>query len=159
MTRLVSYLGATFLLAAALSLYLTPFVRRGAIRFEVLDRPDGRFKLHGQPVPYLGGIAVYVSFLVALSLVFEFSAELLGLLLGATLVAMLGLFDDLRVLPARIKLAGQLLATWAVLRSDISIELVTIPPWLAVPLTVLWLVGISNALNILDVSDGLCGGV
>ncbi len=157
--RLAAYLGATLLLAVALSLYLTPLVRRGAIRFEVLDRPDGRFKRHAAPVPYLGGIAVYVSFLVALALVFEFSAELLGLLLGATLVTMLGLFDDLRVLPARIKLAGQLLATWAVLRSDISIALVTIPEWLAVPLTILWLVGITNALNILDVSDGLCGGV
>src|SRR5438093_11250772 len=97
-------LALTFALSLALGLYLTPLLRRGALRFDVLDAPDGRFKRHAAPVPYLGGVAVYLAFLIALSLVFEFRAQLLGLLLGATLMTMLGLFDDLRVLPAGIKL-------------------------------------------------------
>lgn len=153
------YFAATLGLGLGFGLYLTPLVRRGAVRFGVLDAPDGGLKAHRAPTPYLGGIAVYVAFLLTLSLVFDFKTELLGLLLGGTMVAMLGLFDDLRVLPASLKLLGQLLTVAVMLKSGIAIELVALPPWLNVPLTVLWLVGVTNALNIIDVSDGLAGGV
>lgn len=152
-------LGGTFVLSLALGLYLTPLVRTAAVRFNVLDRADGDLKQQREPVPYLGGIAIYLTFLMTLALVFEFEPALLGLLLGGTLVTMLGLFDDLRVLPPRIKFGGQLLACWVVIKSGILIELTFIPEWLAVPLTVIWLVGMTNAFNIIDVSDGLSGGV
>ncbi|MBI5511316.1 MAG: undecaprenyl/decaprenyl-phosphate alpha-N-acetylglucosaminyl 1-phosphate transferase [Deltaproteobacteria bacterium] len=151
--------GFTFLLSVGLALYLTPFIRSGALSFGVLDRPDGVLKRHREPVPYLGGVAVYLAFLLTLSLVFTFSAALLGLLLGGTMLAMLGLFDDLRVIAPRLKLAGQLLAAWVLLRSHISIQVVSLPETVTVPLTVLWLVGITNAVNILDVADGLATGV
>ena len=110
------YLGATFLLSVGLGLYLTPIIRRGALRFGVLDEPDDSLKKHAQPVPYLGGVAVYLAFLIALGVIFEFLPTLLGLLLGGTMVAMLGLFDDLRVLPPRLKILGQLLAVFVLLR-------------------------------------------
>ncbi|OGQ89718.1 MAG: hypothetical protein A2289_08815 [Deltaproteobacteria bacterium RIFOXYA12_FULL_58_15] len=153
------YFIATFVLSCALGLYLTPLIRQGALSFGVLDHPDGKLKRQTEPVPYLGGIAVYLAFLISLSLVFEFSSQLLGLLLGATMVTMLGLFDDLHVLAPRLKLAGQLLAAWVVLRSNISIQLEVIPHSLAIPLTILWLVGVTNAINIIDVSDGLAPSV
>lgn len=156
-TRLLLF-GATFVASLGLALYLTPIMRQGALRFGVLDAPDGRLKNHGASVPYLGGIAIYLAFLVTLALVFEFRVQLLGLLLGATIMVMMGLFDDLRVLPPRLKFVGQLLAAWVLIKSEISIQLVIIPEWLRIPLTVFWLVGITNAFNILDVSDGLTSG-
>ena len=158
MPRLVT-LGATFFVSIALSLYLTPLVRAAAVRFGVLDQADGRLKQQRDPVPYLGGIAVYLAFLVTLSIVFTFNPQLLGLLLGGTMMVMLGLFDDMRVIPPGLKLAGQLLATWVMFKSGIYIKLVAMPEWLAMPLTALWLVGITNAVNIIDVSDGLATGV
>ncbi len=152
--KLVHFVG-TLALSFGLALYLTPLVRRGALRFGVVDHPDGVLKHQREPVAYLGGIAVYLSFVVALGVVFEFSAALLGLLLGATMVTMLGLFDDLRVLPPAVKLAGQVLAALALVKSDVAIHIEALPAAVAWPLTVLWLAGVSNAVNLIDVSDGL----
>lgn len=147
------------LTSLGLSLYITPLVRRGALSFGVLDRPDGALKTQREAVPYLGGIAVYLAFLLSISMVFDFGPQLLGLLLGGTIMAMLGLFDDLRVLPPNLKLLGQLLAVWVLIKCDITIRLVLLPPWAATLLTMVWLVGITNALNLVDVSDGLASGI
>jgi UDP-GlcNAc:undecaprenyl-phosphate GlcNAc-1-phosphate transferase len=153
------HFGATLLLSLGLGLYLTPIVRNAAVHFGILDMPDGELKRQPKPVPYLGGIAVYLAFLISLCIVFELRVQLLGLLLGSTMMAMLGLFDDLHVIAPRLKLAGQLLAAWVLIRSGISIQIASLPDWLPVPLTIAWLVGITNAVNILDVSDGLASGV
>jgi UDP-GlcNAc:undecaprenyl-phosphate/decaprenyl-phosphate GlcNAc-1-phosphate transferase len=153
------HFGATFVLATGLALYLTPMIRKGALRFGVLDRPDGALKTQSEPVPYLGGIAVYLAFLLTLGLVFEFRPQLVGLLLGGTIVTMVGLFDDLKVLPPALKLGGQLLAALVLWKSNVAIELEVVPAWLEMPLTVLWMIGVTNALNLLDVSDGLVAGV
>ncbi len=80
------HFGATLLLSLALGLYLTPIVRKAALQFGILDKPDGKLKRQDQAVPYLGGIAVYLSFLVALCVVFELDLQLLALLLGSTSV-------------------------------------------------------------------------
>lgn len=150
---------ATFLLGLALSLYVTPLIRRAALTLGILDRPDGNLKRHEEPTPYLGGVAVYLSFLICLAVVFEFHPELLGLLLGGTMMAMLGLFDDLNVLPPQAKLAGQVLAAIVLLKSGIAIQLVALPLWVTLPLSLFWIAGITNAVNIIDVSDGLSSGV
>lgn len=148
-------LGALFILSALVSRYLTPLIRQSALNYNVLDHPDTELKNHPTPVPYLGGIAIYLAFLITLAISFDFTPHSIGLLLGGTMVAMLGLFDDLRVLPAALKLAIQLLVVWVVIKSNISIQLVDIPSILSIPLTVFWLIGITNSVNILDVSDGL----
>lgn len=159
MPTLLLQLGSTLALSLALALYLTPIVRRGALEFGVVDRPDGRLKRQRAPVAYLGGIAVYLAFLLTLALVFEFEADLLGLLLGGTLVLMLGLFDDMKVLPPALKLGGQALAVLVLLKSGVSIQLELLPHWAALALSIVWLLGVTNAFNILDVSDGLAAGV
>ncbi|MEM6730037.1 MAG: MraY family glycosyltransferase [Myxococcota bacterium] len=151
-------LAGSFVLSLGLGLWLTPRVRAAALRFGVLDQPNQTLKTHREPVAYLGGIAVYLAFLIALSLIFEFRGELLGLLLGSTLIVMLGLFDDLRAISPGLKLAGQLLAAWVTLRSGITIELVAVPLAIAIPASVIWIIGVSNAFNIIDVSDGLSTG-
>ncbi|HET6346208.1 MAG TPA: MraY family glycosyltransferase [Myxococcota bacterium] len=153
------WFGTTFALSAALAAYLTPTIRRGALTFGVMDQPDGGLKRQTEAVPYLGGIAVYLAYLLTLSVVFEFGPQLLGLLLGGTLMTMLGLFDDLRVLSPALKLVGQLLGAWVLLRCGIYIKLMWLPEWVTLGLSVLWIVGVTNAVNIIDVSDGLTGSV
>ena len=148
-----------FILALLLSLYGTPIARQAALRFNIVDRPDGRLKHQKAPVPYLGGLAIYLSVLMTLALTFEFSRAVLGLLLAGTIILMLGLIDDFGVLTPRAKLTGQLIAVFVLIKSDIRIELAFLPMWLQVALTVVWMVGMINAFNIIDVMDGLAGGV
>ncbi|TLY40991.1 MAG: undecaprenyl/decaprenyl-phosphate alpha-N-acetylglucosaminyl 1-phosphate transferase [Nitrospirae bacterium] len=149
----------TFGLALLLSLYSVPMARRAALQFNVVDRPDGRLKHQAEPVPYFGGLAVYVAFLISLALTFDFRQEVLGLVLGGTLMVMLGLIDDFGVLQPWPKLIGQLIAVFVLIRSGIRIEIAALPDWLDILFTVVWMIGIINALNLIDVMDGLAGGV
>jgi UDP-GlcNAc:undecaprenyl-phosphate GlcNAc-1-phosphate transferase len=151
--------GFTFLLAFALALYLVPRLRDAAIAMNIVDAPDGKLKNHRKPVPYLGGLAVYLAFLVALAVTFEFDRELLGLVLAGTIVLILGLIDDFRALTPGVKFIGQILAAAVLIKSGITIKLVFLPVWVSIPLTVLWVVAVTNAFNIIDIMDGLSGGV
>lgn len=149
---------AGFLVAFVLSLYFTPVIRKGAIRYGVVDQPDGQLKVHKEPVAYLGGVAIYLSFLFALAFTYEFDAEVLGLLLSASIIVMLGLFDDLKVLTPEVKLLGQIVAAVVLIKAGIMIRLTFLPQWSLYPLTIFWLVGVTNAINLIDVSDGLAAG-
>ena len=148
-----------FVLALLLGLYFTPLAREAALRFGIVDRPDGRLKQQATPVPYLGGLAVFLAYLVALGMVFAFDTLLLGLLLAGTLTLLVGLVDDFGVLTPAAKLAGQAVAVFVLLRSGAVIELTQVPQGLRWPLAGLWLFGICNAFNLLDVMDGLAAGV
>lgn len=136
-------------------------MRRAALQFGIVDRPDGKLKKHKRPMPYLGGIAIYLAFLLALALSFipEFDKEVLGLLLAGTIVLLLGFIDDLGFLKTWVKFAGQLIAVLVLVKSGILIKLVFLPTYVSIPLTFLWLVGMMNAFNIIDVMDGLAAGV
>ena len=148
----------TFCLSGVIALWLTPRMRDAAIRFGIVDTPDGRLKRQAQPVPYLGGLAIYLAFLVALALTFEFSDQVLGMLLAGSIVVILGLLDDLGQLGPLIKICGQLVAIWVLIKSGIFIQLTFIPPEIAYPLTVIWLLATINAFNLLDIMDGLSTG-
>jgi UDP-GlcNAc:undecaprenyl-phosphate GlcNAc-1-phosphate transferase len=149
---------AAFAVAFGLSLYFTPLIRRGAIAYGVVDRPDGKLKVHREPVAYLGGVAIYLSFLVALAFTYDFDAEVLAILLSASIIVMLGLFDDLKVLTPEVKLAGQVVAALVLMKGGIMVRLTFLPEWALIGLTLLWLVGVTNAINLIDVSDGLAAG-
>src|SRR6266508_325990 len=97
----------TFALAFLLAYYGVPIARRAALQFNVVDRPDGRLKHQTQPVPYFGGLAVYLAFLISLALTFDFRQDVLGLVLAGTLMVMVGLIDDFEVLKPWPKLVGQ----------------------------------------------------
>ncbi|HET9299127.1 MAG TPA: hypothetical protein VFO11_04230, partial [Candidatus Polarisedimenticolaceae bacterium] len=99
----------TFLLAAGLAAWLTPRMREAALRFGIVDQPDGKLKKHRDPVPYLGGLAIYLAFLLALVTV-PFDQEVLAMLLAGSIVVLLGLLDDLGQLTPWTKLTGQLVA-------------------------------------------------
>lgn len=148
-----------FVLALLLALYFTPVARQAALRFGIVDQPDGRLKQQPEPVPYLGGLAVFLAYLIALGVVLQFDHMLLGLLLAGTLTLLVGLIDDFGVLTPLAKLTGLGVAVFALLRSGAVIELAEVPTSLRWPLAALWLLAAANAFNLLDIMDGLAAGV
>jgi len=148
-----------FFLAFFLALWGTPLAREAALRFGVVDVPDAKLKNHREPVAYLGGLAVFGAFLLSIGMTFEFSRELLALLLASTIVATVGLIDDFGALTPKPKAIGQVVAVFVLLKSGIMIEVVVMPLWLRLVVTVVWLVGMSNAFNLVDIMDGLASGL
>ena len=137
----------------------TPVARRTARRLGVVDQPSQR-KLHVVATPLLGGVAVYLAFIVALLLLgnrFYFN-QMAGIVLGATMVSFLGLWDDRFGMSPWVKLAGQILAGSVMLVSNVRISFLPWP-WVNAAATLLWMVVITNAFNLLDNMDGLSGGV
>jgi UDP-GlcNAc:undecaprenyl-phosphate/decaprenyl-phosphate GlcNAc-1-phosphate transferase len=149
-----------FLTALTFSILGTPLARRLALHAGVVDAPNAR-KIHGAPVPLLGGMAIYAAFVLALIVVGDrfYVRELVGILLGATLVSLFGLADDRWGLHAYLKLGGQLLAGLVLILGGTQVNLFPNHPWLNWAITLLWVVGITNALNLLDNMDGLSGGI
>ena len=157
MQRWLTYL-LTFAIAALLAAWLTPRVRAAALRFGIVDRPDGRLKQHDEPVPYLGGLAIWLAFLLTLAATFRFSPDVMGMLLAGSIVVILGLVDDLGQLGPWTKLAGQLVAVLVLIKAGIYIKLTFLPVAVALPLSVLWLLATTNAFNLIDIMDGLAAG-
>jgi UDP-GlcNAc:undecaprenyl-phosphate GlcNAc-1-phosphate transferase len=137
----------------------TPVARWLAPHVGVIDHPSAR-KVHARPMPRLGGAAIFLAFILAL-VVFENRynfQQLAGILIGATFVSFLGIWDDRWGLRPILKLIGQILGALILVMAGVHTGLF---PWpaLDVALTVLWVVGITNAFNLLDNMDGLSGGV
>lgn len=151
--------GAAFLTSLLLSLYLTPIFRDSARRFGIVDRPDGCLKTQKEPVPYLGGLAVFSAFLFPVSIFLQFSDHLAGLLLASAIVVMLGLIDDIGRLSPRIKLLVEVIAVFLMIKSGIRIRVEFIPPLACVALTFVWMLVMTNGFNLIDVMDGLAAGV
>lgn len=149
----------TFVLAWAIAWWTTPLAKNTALRYNIVDAPDGRLKDHRQPTPYLGGIVVYISFLLTVAVTFDFNEKILALTLAGSILVILGLFDDMRAITPGVKFLGQLVAIAVLIRADIQIELISLPAWLNIPISALWLAGIINAVNIIDIMDGLATGV
>ncbi|HXF68509.1 MAG TPA: MraY family glycosyltransferase [Thermoflexus sp.] len=145
--------------ATVIALLSTPVARAVALRIGMVDRPAPR-KLHTRPIPLLGGAALYLAVLIAL-LVFEDRynlPQLVGVLVGATAISFLGIWDDRWGLRPLIKLMGQIAVAGIVMATGVMVSLF---PWpvLNVLVTLLWLVGITNAFNLIDNMDGLSGGI
>jgi len=151
--------GAAFATSLLLAFYFTPIFRDSARRFGIVDRPDGGLKTQKEPVPYLGGLAVFSAVLFPVSIFLRFSDELMGLLLASTIVVMLGLIDDIGRLSPRIKLVVQVVAVFLMIKSGIRIRVGFLPPLLCIALTFLWMLLMTNGFNLIDVMDGLAGGV
>ena len=159
--------------AFVFSLVLTPLVRDGLGRLGLVDRPDGKRKRHRGPIPRVGGIAIalaYVfSFVLMLQLPFSYGGEVVmalpniwNLCLAAGLVFATGLFDDLVGYFPWQKLAGQIWAAMMAYFAGVQIHLFPNHPlqmWWNLPISILWLVGCTNAFNLIDGLDGLAAGV
>ena len=158
----ISYLVKNLLIAVLaflLSIRGTRIAQQAASHFGIMDKPDGKLKVQTEPIPYLGGLSIYICFLITLSLFFEFDQRLLGLLLGGSLIMILGLLDDLKAIEPYIKILGQLLAVLVLIKSGIRINIVFLTDWQNDALTILWVLTLTNALNIIDIMDGLAAGI
>ncbi|MFA6092468.1 MAG: MraY family glycosyltransferase [Elusimicrobiota bacterium] len=163
MTREQLYL-SSIAVSALFSFFLTPTVRAVAVRMQWLDEPSTEVKTHKVATPVLGGVAVWLAFactLAALRLLTNFPTgtlyRLRSVLAGGGIVFLLGLIDDLQKpqgLDYRVKFAVQFTAAALLVYFGISLRFIT-PEYLAVGLTLLWVVGITNAMNIIDIMDGL----
>ena len=148
-----------FVVALLFSVVATPVARRLALATGIVDTPNHR-KVHHEPTPLLGGAAIYASFVVAL-LIFGGRAEvrqMVGIVVGATSVSIMGVLDDARGVRPSLKLLGQLLASVVVIVSGLQVQLFHSQA-VNIALTMLWIAGITNALNLLDNMDGLSGGI
>lgn len=151
-----------FLVAFVSAYFLAPFFRLLALKWNVLDRPNSR-KIHEKPTPLLGGAAVYVAFTSAILLNGIFLPGMKVLLLGGTLIFVMGLIDDASPLPSLLKLLLQVaVAMLVILLGNIHITSFGGPAWenpLSLILTVLWIVGLTNAMNFFDGIDGLASAM
>ncbi|MCJ7646459.1 undecaprenyl/decaprenyl-phosphate alpha-N-acetylglucosaminyl 1-phosphate transferase [bacterium] len=179
-----------FCLSLLLSLSLTPWARRLAIRFKVLDYPGER-KLQDKPIPLMGGLAIFLAFLVAITVnililliiksnpgflnllpsvlgsiltrnlprLFNVLPQLIGILLGGIVILLLGLIDDIRGLRPETKILGQVMVILPLITLGVRITLFIPNFYISGLITILWMVAIINAFNILDNMDGLTTGV
>ncbi|MDF1512354.1 MAG: MraY family glycosyltransferase [Anaerolineae bacterium] len=154
-TYLVVFVGVLFLAVLG-----TPLARKLGLRMNAMDVPDAKRKVHAVPTPRLGGVAIFISTLTAALLlrgVYNLG-QLSGILVGAAVISLLGFWDDRFSLHAGWKLLGQLLAAGLLLATGVTVSLF---PYHIVDqfITVVWIVGITNAFNLIDNMDGLSGGI
>ncbi|MDP4088315.1 MAG: MraY family glycosyltransferase [Bacillota bacterium] len=158
------------LLAAVLSFILTPIVKKVAFKTGVIDEPKGGRKIHKEPTPLMGGIAIYVSFIVMIFLKSSDVSEAeWGIIIGGFIIMVGGILDDKRDLKPYQKLLFQVAASLVLIAMGLRIGTLTNPfgdivPFLnvgilSIPLTIIWVIGITNALNLIDGLDGLAAGV
>ncbi len=153
-------------LAILLSLLLTPAVKWLAPKIGAIDKPNER-KVHTRLMPRNGGLAIYCSFAVAAMIIGGFARATLGLVISSGLVMLVGLVDDMRGVSPKMKLLGQFIAAVVFVGFGGYVKFMTNPfggdviflEYWGIPLTILWLVGISNAINLIDGLDGLAAGV
>lgn len=155
-TRWLFLLVFSFILAFVLTLAF----RRIATKFKILDHPEKR-KIHETPIPLLGGLAIYISYVVTIFLNFSFSPELKGVILGGTVILLVGLIDDVKKLSATWKLVAQVLAAGILMVYGVRLSFLPNNWWGIggeILLTLIWVVGITNAVNFFDGMDGLATG-
>jgi len=149
-----------FVVSFLVTFYLVPLVIRIAKKLNVLDIPDGTVKQHKEPIPYLGGVAIYVGFIAALGFVFPFENRMLSIFIGITLLLFIGLIDDLVVLKPYQKFFGQMGAVFCFMKSGILLKTGFFLYHLAlIPLSMLWILTVINAFDLIDVMDGLASTV
>lgn len=157
---------SVFLLSFILSYLITPLIIKFSENKKIgISHPDHR-KIHKKPVSQIGGIAIYISFLIAILIFTKFERQLFTIIFSASIVFLLGLKDDLKEIPAIIKLVVQIISAILLIISGVKINFLSNPfgeiiylGIFSIPVTLLWIVGIINALNFIDGLDGLACGI
>lgn len=158
-----------FFIALAISVIITPFVIRLAVKIGAMDVPKDNRRVHKVPIPLIGGLAIYFSFTVVVILFMDLNKQIIGLLLGGTFITAAGLVDDLKPLKPKMKLILQIISAIILVLFGISVKYVTNPfdkgmsmadiGIFSIPATIFWIVGVTNAFNLIDGLDGLAAGV
>ncbi len=151
--------------SALISYTMTPPVRVLAYKLGAIDVPRDSRRMHKEPIPRLGGISIYAAFVLATLVFCDIDSRLVALWFGGLLIVILGIFDDIYRLNAWLKLAVQLVVAIFAVLQGIQIESVNLFGhyinfgYFSYPITVIWIVGITNAINLIDGLDGLACGV
>ena len=159
---------AAFSTAFAISNVMTPVAKTISLKVGAIDYPKAR-GMHQKPMPRMGGIAIVAGFMLTLLLLYRFMEhnnpiQLIGFILGAAIIVILGMIDDCFNLRARVKFLIQMVAAAVVIATGTRINVVLWPftavlKTFSIPITLLWIVGVTNAVNLIDGLDGLAAGV
>ena len=159
---------AAFACAFAISLVATPFAKWVSIKAKAIDYPKAR-GMHTKPMPRMGGIAIVLGFMVTVLILYRFVNDInidhfIGFILGACIIVVVGMVDDVKNLPPKVKLIFQIIAAIIVIKSGIKINVVLWPVTaylqkISGPITLIWIIGVTNAVNLIDGLDGLAAGV
>ncbi|MEK6266738.1 MAG: undecaprenyl/decaprenyl-phosphate alpha-N-acetylglucosaminyl 1-phosphate transferase [Clostridium sp.] len=158
------------IITALISFMSTPIVKRIAIKLNAIDIPKDERRVHNKPTPVMGGLAIYVAFVLGVILYNGIlTPSQTGIIIGATIIVIGGVIDDVKDLRPRYKLLIQVIAAICLLQSGINISIVTNPfreiypylsvGWITIPITIIWIVGVTNAFNLIDGLDGLAAGI
>ena len=157
-------------LAAVVSFLATPLVKTLAYKVGAIDVPKDNRRMHKVPIPRLGGLAIFLAFLLSALVFADIDRQMQGILLGAVMIVVLGVMDDIMALKALPKLIVQIAAAGVAVYYGCRIQFLSNPNvfsdmtyvnlgWLSVPITIIWIVAITNAVNFIDGLDGLAVGV
>nr|WP_317284148.1 MULTISPECIES: MraY family glycosyltransferase [Oscillospiraceae] len=169
-TKMLAYVVLALLVALVVSFLMTPVVKTFAYKVGAIDVPKDARRMHKVPIPRLGGLAIFIGFMVSILLFSEITPELRSILLGAVIIVVLGVVDDIMALPAMLKFVVQIVAALIPATHGVTILAFSNPNifsdnlyWvlgsLSIPFTVLWIVAITNSVNLIDGLDGLANGV
>ena len=167
---LIACVVLALMVAMVVSFLMTPVVKTFAYKVGAIDVPKDNRRMHKVPIPRLGGLAIFIGFMVSVLLFVPITPEMRSILLGAVIIVVLGVVDDIMALPAMLKFVVQIIAALIPALGGVRILAFSNPNifsdnlyWvldgLSIPITVLWIVGITNSVNLIDGLDGLANGV
>lgn len=158
-----------FICAALLAFVITPLIIKLAFKVGAVDIPKDARRIHNKPMPLMGGLAIYISFLCCTLFFLKLDRQVVGIIVGGTMILIMGIVDDMLQLKAVPKLMVQIIAALVLIYFGVTVKSISIPfivgdgsvyiRYLGIPLTVLWIVGITNAINLIDGLDGLACGI
>ena len=158
----------SFVVAFAVAFATTPLAKLLAVKIGAIDVPKDKRRVHKKPTPLIGGLAIFAGFLVTTLCFYKADKEFIGMMAGAIIMVVLGIFDDKYGLPAKFKFMVQIVAAAIPVICGVRIERIILPflesngfefGWLSYPITIIWIVGLTNAVNLIDGLDGLAAGV
>ena len=155
-------------MATVVSLISTPLVKKLAFKVGAIDIPKDDRRVHNKPIPRLGGLAIYLGFISSVLMFIELDKAIIGMILGASMIVIMGVIDDIKPLSAKVKLLIQIIAAYILIHFGIKVDLVSNffkegevikLGILSIPITIFWVVGITNTVNLIDGLDGLAAGI
>ncbi|PAB58306.1 glycosyltransferase family 4 protein [Anaeromicrobium sediminis] len=158
----------SLLVAFIVSCIMTPFAIKLAHKIGAIDVPKDNRRVHKKPIPRMGGLAIFLGFVVSILVTLPIDKKIIGLIAGSTVIVIMGIMDDTKPLSPKQKFMGQLIAAVILVSVGISIEgfgnpitdkWIGFPLYLSIPVTIIWVVGITNTVNLIDGLDGLAAGV
>lgn len=158
-----------FISATLMSLIATPIVRKLAFKIGAVDVPKDDRRVHKKAMPLMGGLAIFAAVIISVLIFLPLDKTTFSILIGGTLIVISGIIDDLKDMSPKVKLLFQILAGVVLILGGIKVDFITNPftsnssllylRWLSIPITLFWVVGITNTLNLIDGLDGLAAGV